>query len=412
MEGIKAYWLIVVFLIKLAAGVGMYFLYTYYYTDRATADIFKYFDDSKIMYDALWNKPIDFFKMLFSIQNDTPYFNNYYHQMNNWFRVFESNIYNDSHTIIRLNAVLRIFSFGYYNVHTVFMCFLSLTGLVGIYKFFLPHFINKRHLLFIAVFLIPSVLFWGSGVLKEGILLFGLGILLYTLKCIGIRKKLIINLIIFHAAMFLLIHTKFYIFIIVSPLLFGYLWCRKDNSYRCYLKYALFIGIIILAGINIHHIFPGYNAVQIIAQKQNDFVGLAKEMNSGSLTSDKLLKPELSDMILQAPVSFYNTLIRPYIFEAHSLIMIFAAIENMVILFLIIFCLVFARFKEANKSILIFCFIIVTGTFILTGITTPVIGAMVRYKAPALPFLLIFLFHLLDKEKVFMHLPFLRKFAS
>ncbi|MFA5195559.1 MAG: hypothetical protein WC401_07155, partial [Bacteroidales bacterium] len=108
MEGIKAYWLIVVFLIKLAAGVGMYFLYTYYYTDRATADIFKYFDDSKIMYDALWNKPIDFFKMLFSIQNDTPYFNNYYHQMNNWFRVFESNIYNDSHTIIRLNAVLRI----------------------------------------------------------------------------------------------------------------------------------------------------------------------------------------------------------------------------------------------------------------------------------------------------------------
>jgi len=82
--------------------------------------------------------------MLLGIGNDSPYFDAYYKEMNNWYRVFESNIYNDSHTIIRFNAAMRLFSFGYFNVHTVFMCFLSFTGLVALYRFFVRYFENKK----------------------------------------------------------------------------------------------------------------------------------------------------------------------------------------------------------------------------------------------------------------------------
>ena len=181
IEGFSKRSLIIVFLLKIAAGVFMYMIYTYYYTDRNTADIFKYFDDSKVMYDALWKHPLDSVKMLTGIGNDSPYFDVYYKQMNNWYRVFESNIYNDSHTIIRFNAFIRLFSFGYFNVHTVFMCFLSFTGLVALYKFFVVYMRDKKKELFFAVFLIPSVLFWGSGVLKEAILLFGMGVMLFNL---------------------------------------------------------------------------------------------------------------------------------------------------------------------------------------------------------------------------------------
>ena len=111
-----------IFVIKILAGILLSFIYTYYYTDRSTADIFKYFDDSKIMYDALFQKPSDFFRMLFGIENNSAYFDKtYYATMNNWYRVYDSNIYNESHTIIRFNALIRIFSFGYYHVHTVFI---------------------------------------------------------------------------------------------------------------------------------------------------------------------------------------------------------------------------------------------------------------------------------------------------
>ena len=44
---------------------------------------------------------------------------------------------------------------------------------------------------------------------------------------------------------------------------------------------------------------------------------------------------------------------------------------------------------------------ILTGIlFILIGLTTPVIGAIVRYKIPALPFFLMFVFLTFDMEKI------------
>ena len=98
--------------LKVLAGVGMYWLYTSYYPDRSTADIFKYFDDSKVMFDALFEQPGDYFKMLFGIANEGAHFDeSYYQQMNHWFRKWERGIYNDSHTIIRFNALVRLFSF-------------------------------------------------------------------------------------------------------------------------------------------------------------------------------------------------------------------------------------------------------------------------------------------------------------
>ena len=65
-------------------------------------------------------RPLDYLRMVFGIANDTPEFRDlYYEDMNNWVRHFESNLYNDAHTIIRFNAVVRLFSFGEFHVHTV-----------------------------------------------------------------------------------------------------------------------------------------------------------------------------------------------------------------------------------------------------------------------------------------------------
>lgn len=68
-----------VFIFKIISGITLWAIYTFYYTDRATADIFKYFDDSKIMYDAAFNKPLDFFKMITGINNNNQYFNDIYY---------------------------------------------------------------------------------------------------------------------------------------------------------------------------------------------------------------------------------------------------------------------------------------------------------------------------------------------
>ena len=400
INGVARKYLVGVFLLKIAAGIIMYVIYTRYYTDRSTADIFKYFDDSKVMYDTLWHHPIDFFKMLTGIGNNSPYFDLYYKQMNHWYRVFESNIYNDSHTIIRINALIRIFSFGYFNVHTVFMCFISFTGLVALYKFFAVYLADKKRELFVAVFLLPSILFWGSGVLKESILLFGMGMLLYHLDSLAREKFSFFRLFWLLFSMMLLIYTKYYIFIILIPLLISFLWCKFTNERYCLIKYIVVIALYIFAGLHIQWVFPAYNLLEIISQKQNDFIGLAKEMHSGSLLTQQLLHPELIPVLKEIPVAFYNTLFRPYIFEPNSLLMLFSAIENLILILFMILCLVFPLRKIPHKPVLYLCLFFFVGTFTLTGLISPVMGAIVRYKVPAMPFMVIFFIMMLNTRKI------------
>src|ERR1700761_6150156 len=121
---------IAVFLLKIAAGFFLTWIYTHYYPDRQTADIFKYYDDAGIMFSSVKDHHyLDYIKMISGIGNDNDYFNQtYYSHMNHWFRHYDFGTYNDNHTIIRFNALVMLFSFNTFGVHTIFMCFICFLG--------------------------------------------------------------------------------------------------------------------------------------------------------------------------------------------------------------------------------------------------------------------------------------------
>lgn len=393
------------FWIKIAAGVCLYLIYAYYYDDRYNSDIFKYFDDSKVMYDALWSKPVDYLKMLFGINNDSPYFDkNYYHVMNNWYRVYESNLYNDSHTIIRFNALVRLFSFGYYNVHTVFICFLSFTGLTAIYKTFVNVVKGKEKLLVFAIFLIPSVIFWGSGVLKEGILLFGMGLLIYNLHKILNRNYSFYVFIAVIFSMVLLFYTKFYIISILLPLLIAFGWVYKTKHFL-YLKYGAILFSFGILALNLHHVFPEFNILEILTRKQHDFFGLAKEFEAGSTISLPSLEPNISGFLYVLPKALFNTFFRPHFFDVSNPFILLSLLENILMFGFAVVAIVFSSFKEEKMNVFVFSLLFVLLTYALIGITTPVLGAIVRYKVPALPFYFLIFILILDKEKLINRFP-------
>ena len=70
--------------------------------------------------------------------------------------------------------------------------------------------------------------------------------------------------------------------------------------------------------------------------------------------------------------------------------------------------ILFINIRGINKSIFYSCMFAVIFMFVLTGLITPVMGAMVRYKVPALPFLMIMLIMLIDKEKMIKKIPYLK----
>jgi len=415
-KGISKKTITLIFITKICFGILLWAIYTYYYTERATADIYKYFDDSKIMFDALKKNPSHYFKMLLGIENNTPEFDNYYNEMHYWKRRIDSNIYNDSHTIIRFNAFIRLFSMGYYNVHTVVICFLSLTGLMAIYKTFEKHLQDKKKELIAIVFLLPSVLFWGSGVLKEGLIFFALGLLIYYAQQLFSVKSILIVL----SMALLLAFSKFYIWIAIFPSLIYMLFINKVSRKFILATYLIIILALGIIGLKIESFSSFQNPLVTLSQKQIEFNQLAsgelsdsnekKIPPANSRIEINKLEPTFISFIKNSPQAIVNCVLRPYLWENKSITMLMSGVENIFIVLFILFALVFIKPPtHIPWQYVIFCLSFVVIQYLIIGETTPILGAVARYKTVALPFLLLAFLFMMDKEKILAKIPYLKK---
>ncbi len=413
VEALKWQHIAGIFVLKVAAGTLLWAIYTVIYPDRLTADIFKFYDDSAVMFSALPGRPRDYLQMLFGIQNDTPYFTEeYYRKMNNWFRQYESEVHNDAHTVIRFNALVRLISFGEFHVHTVIAAFLSTTGMVAIYRTFVKKLPGRERLLMIAIFLLPSVLFWASGVIKESLLFFGLGILIHQVFRSIEKRNNAAGLIALFFSVILLFYLKIYVLLSLVPALLLWAWSRNGTSIAIAWKAVVIYGSGIVLALSIHHLIPGFDVIGLIALKQKDFIGLATSVDSGSFVQPPLITPDPLSLLINAPYAIYITLIGPLIHFTGTFGAI-AALENFLIISAFVFLLVYAKpWRSVDRPLVIsligYCVLLA----LVIGWTTPVMGAIVRYRTPLLPFLLIIALLLFDHQRFIRQWPSLKRFIS
>lgn len=404
IQGVSRRMLSILFVIKIIAGTALMFIYINYYKTRESADVFKYFDDGKVIYSALSENPQDYLRMVSGIQSDKPHLDEYYTTCIYWYKDHNYKLYNDNRTVIRFNAFVMLFSFGYFSVHTVFMAFLSFIGLTALLKVFIRFAKNKRALLVFIVYLIPSVLLWSSGVLKEGLLMFALGLLVYYLIKLSLGQFRLAYILFFFMVFALLVLTKMYVLIAALPGLIILFWFNRYGTKNHLLKFLVFHFFIILLAFNSKYLVPSYDLPYILAHKQFDFIGMVDSLESvGSRIDIPILEPNGFSIIKNSPNALYNSLLRPHPLEVDSMMMALASLENIFILGFILICLVFSNFKKMINGLHFFYFGISFALllFIITGLTTPVLGAVVRYKAPAIPFLLMAFLLLLDINKLY-----------
>ena len=456
--------IILVFLLKILVGIILLLIYTKYYPD---SDAQAYFNDGKIMHDAIWQHPSDFFKMFSGFDSADNTLNVYYSKMNCWNASFENVLFNDARTIIRLNALFHFFSFGIFYVHIVFMCFLSLIGLTAFYKAFSPYFINKKKILFVSVFLLPSVLFWGSGVLKEGLLFFAIGLLLYLTECGFAKKYSFGKMISVFLLISVLLFVKFYFLIALIPGLIANSWISRTSIKATFVKYITVYACFVLLSMLVSILKPEWDPLKIIVNKQQKSEAIAKGglfllgndyfvrfeyndinialipvkeryfrikpnssydawkinnlkdtlriNNSTDTTLYKLmykvspsnsailslkLRPTFSSILMHMPAAFYNTIAKPLNFFTKDILKFCSSVENWFYITCILLGAICFKFPKENAAIICFCFSVFAFIFVLAGLTTPIVGSLVRYKTPALPFMMIFIFMLTDTDKL------------
>ena len=319
--------------------------------------------------------------------------------MNYWYRANDTGLYNDTHSIIRFNAMTRLFSFGYYNVHTVFMCFISLLGLTAFYKVFINELNNNKKEVFAVVFLLPSMLFWGSGVLKDGLFIFTFGVSFYFF--IKILRSDIFNLKFLFLFIFfisLVSITKPYVFMAILPGLFGYFWVLRINKKYMAFKFFVLHLIFFMIVFNIHYLFEGYNLPEILHRKQMEFFDLAKETKPGSFVQISAIEPNFISVVKNAPGAIGHTFFNPGIFNARSPIILLSVLENLLIIIAVILSILSINGAKPMLPIFYFSIYFFLILFALIGMVTPILGALVRYKAIGSMFLLIGLLSIYDKK--------------
>lgn len=107
------------------------------------------------------------------------------------------------------------------------------------------------------------------------------------------------------------------------------------------------------------------------------------------------------------PQSFYNVLCKPFFYDSKSVLELMASFENLCFLLFFVLCFIFKDKLIVDKNLLYCCIAIVISSFILIGITTTVIGAVVRYKIPFIPFLLMIPLLVL-KADILKKVPFIK----
>lgn len=127
------------------------------------------------------------------------------------------------------------------------------------------------------------------------------------------------------------------------------------------------------------------------------FLTINKPAGSGIVT--ERLEYSLSSFARLLPVAFCNVLCRPFFFDAHSAAEMMASLENLLFLAFFVGCILYRRKEAVDVNLLCLCLAVVLLSYCLIGITTTVAGAIVRYKVPFIPFLLMIPLQWLDVEK-------------
>lgn len=401
LELISRWWLISLFALKIIVAIGITYIYTYYYTQRDDADIYNFFDDGAVMAQAFFDAPKDFFQMLIGFGADGPYFyETYYDKMNFWDRAENTNLLSDTHLMIRLNAVIHLFSFGNIMVHNVFFNFFSLIGVTAIFKAIKMYFHQLEKVMFLILALTPSFLFWGSGLLKESIIIFALGFLLLHLfnfqKNTWIKNSLIII-----GSFSLILFSKFFIAVTLVPAIIGYVFHR-------YFKWNLFtsysLSLLIIFAISLGMYFSNFdpNPIDVIINKQHDFMAYLEHSPAKS-EIEQPVHQNIWDLITYTPQALVNVFVRPFIWESYSIFTLFSALENVLIFILIGICIFLAK-KNNVSTFFYFALVFSISAALVIGLITPVMGAIVRYKIFSIVFLLLAILSLADRSKI----PFLK----
>jgi hypothetical protein len=379
LTGLSKPQLIIILLLKVMAGIFYGWIGLYYGGLAQMQDTWSYHTQSIQEYHLLFNNPNEYFTNLFT----DPYgggVSKFLDSHDSYWNDLKGNVF------IKILSVFNILSFGNYYVNVIFYSFITLFGTLAIYRVMADVFPKKKTAILLATFLVPSFLYWTSGIHKEGLIFTGISLITYVIYFTAKEKKLgIKRLLAILAGLLLVLVLRNFIIIIIIPAITAWLLANAWPKYglRIFCLLYLFFGIIFFTA---RYINPHLNFPQAVVNKQDEFMKLK---GGNSTVSIERLKPTAISFLKNTPQAINLSTIRPYPSDVRHILSLAAAIEINALLLLFVLFIFFRSNGHTSKNLAYFCVFFSFSLLLAIGFSVNNLGAIVRYRSIIMPLLVI-----------------------
>jgi len=387
--------------VKIIGAIALGLVYQFYY---GGGDTFNFYRDSTIIWNSFLESPSLWLKIILApVGTKSPdvyaYTKNIY-----YFAAGDGVTYN----VIRVSAFFSIFTLNTYSGIAVLFAVTSFTGVWAMYRVFYNMYPMLHRPLAYAVFFIPSVYFWGSGLMKDSLSLGALGWVFYAFY-FGLmkREKIITNVIIMLVASWCLYNIKSYILFAFMGGALIWLFLEYRANIRNPALRLLMLPVMIVGGsvssyvavLQLTENDARYDVDNIAdtARVSSEWLEYLADKQQGSVYSLGITDWSPAGILSKAPQAIWLSLFQPHPWQARNPIMLLSAIEVTFFLWLTLRVLfqnnpfiILNTFIEHPILLLCLIFSIVLG--IAVAVTSGNYGSVVRYRIPYQPFYLAMLY--------------------
>jgi hypothetical protein len=387
---------IIGFAIKAFGGVAYAYVFNYYYT---FGDTFVYNKGAVLLAQTLLDDPSTYLRLLVSENGNLPPELYMFSERISYSRTAEEWF------MVKLLSPITLIAFQSYLVTTLLMSMISFWGgwkLFLVLRDLLP---QKENLAFLAVFLVPSSLFWGSGIMKDTFTLAGINYIIYCLYFSVFKRQF--SLPKYFGALFvgyIVFALKGYIVLAFIPgFLFGINELIKVNITNVMIRRGLGMmlllvtGIIIYIGPQILREASAKYTVESIESRVRGFHSWHTDVGGSSYSLGEI-EYTIPGVVRKVPAGLNVTLFRPYLWEVRNPAVLIGALEStfMIFLTLLVFYKLGFKFMRYIRqqpmmyALLVYCLIF----GFVVGFTSYNFGALGRYKIPMISIFVFILLYL------------------
>ena len=375
------------------AGIFYGWIGVYYGELAKMVDTWAYHYESLNEYHLLLNNPSEFFGNLFRSSYESGY-SGFLSTKHSWWNDLKSN------SFLKILAIFNVFSFGNYYVNVIFYSFISLFGPIALYRVMKDVFPGSKINVLLATFLIPSFIYWTSGIHKDGIIFLGFALVIYHLY-FGLKqnKFSVVRLLLIAFGLLLILALRNFLILAFIPALVAWILSYKTRFPKL-LTFSAVYFLCFIIFFTAKYIHPSLDFPQAVSQRQQAFLGLS----GNSAVEVRLLEPTIKGFVINAPQAFTLATIRPYPSDVKHLLSMAAALEVVLLLGLFLMFLLWRKKDNSCNAFILFCLFFSFSVLMMIGYTVNFLGAIVRYRSIILPILIVPMVAMIDFNKIWAYI--------